>query len=378
MWRVLLFLPFLLCADWAEETLSTMTLEEKVGQLLIAPACPLRESDHWADWMRLMAECHVGNALVKQSDPESQIRFLNALQGVAKFPLLVAADYEWGLAMTMQGAMAFPRNQTLGERGDLSLIFDIGREIARQARLVGVHLNLAPVADVNNNPDNQIIGTRSFGDDPALVASCVSAYLRGFQSTGLLACAKHFPGHGDTSVDSHSALPLIPHSFERLEQIEFVPFRKAIEEGVAVIMAGHLLVPSLDAALPATLSRPCLTGCLRNTLGFKGLIVSDALNMKALTLSYSPEEIALRAREAGCDLLLYGAHRSEQVDDLMQNQIPRAFRALLFAYKEGRLDLEELDQSVLKILQAKEKLGLHRSRQIPEGVLLDLQKLTGH
>jgi beta-glucosidase-like glycosyl hydrolase len=341
-----------------------MTLEEKVGQLFVAPACPLRGEDHWRDWVRLMDECHVGNALVKQSDPESQIRFLSALQAKSPLPLIVAADYEWGLAMTMKGVMAFPRNIVLGREENRGQIFEVGKEIARQARGVGVHLNLAPVVDVNSNPENPIINTRSFGENPELVADCAAAYLQGIQSMGLLACAKHFPGHGDTAVDSHLGLPVILHDKERMDRIELAPFRRAIEEGVAVVMTGHLLVPCLDPDFPATLSRACLFDLLRKELGFEGLIISDALNMKALTCAYSPEEIALLARRAGCDLLLYGTHISPLVDDLMRDKIPRAYSALLSAYREGFLEQADLNESVLKILRAKELLGLHASREI--------------
>ena len=378
MWKFFPFFPLFLFAGWAEQTLSEMTLEEKVGQLLVAPGCSLRDVDHWEDWVHLMAECRIGNVLAKQGDPESQVRFLHFMQGLSKYPLLVAADYEWGLAMMMKTETPFPKSKVLGQIGDLDLIFETGREIARQARLVGVHLDLAPVADVNNNPDNPIIGVRSFGDDPEQVAECVSSCLRGIQSMGIYACAKHFPGHGDTNIDSHKDLPLIPHNLKRLQQVEFVPFQKAIQDGVKAIMIGHLLVPALDPYFPAPLSSACLV-YLREVLGFKGLIVSDALNMKALTKLYSVEQIALLAREAGCDLLLYGAHLLPDVDDLMKNQVPRAYRALLDAYREGLLDLAELDESVLRILHAKEEQGLHLSREIPQGVLhtqegLDLQK----
>ena len=369
MWLIFFFLPCFLCANWADETLSQMTLEEKVGQLFVAPACPMREKNHWEDWLQLFSTCRIGNVLVKQADVPSQIRFLTALQQEAKYPLLVAADFEWGLAMTMKGEMAFPRNEVLGAKGDAALIFAIGREIGRQAPLVGVHLNLAPVADVNNNPENRVIGTRSFGSDPHLVARDTLAYLQGVQSSGLLACAKHFPGHGDTNVDSHRALPCIPHSKERLDQGELVPFRQAIAGGVAAVMTGHLLVPCVDPHWPATLSFSWVTGFLRGEMGFDGLIVTDALNMEALTLAHTPEDIALLAHQAGCDLLLYGAHLSEKVDALMREQIPRAYRALLRAYQEGRFDEKRLNQSVLRILQAKERVGLALSREIPPGDL---------
>jgi len=346
-----------------------MTLEEKVGQLFVAPACPLRGEDHWQDWETLLTTCHVGNVIVKQADPKSQVKMLRSFQSRSKLPLLVMADYEWGLAMTMTEVMEFPRNAVLGQLEDVELISQVGQEIARQARGVGVHLNLAPVVDVNNNPLNPIIKTRSFGSDPKRVADCAAAWIRGFQGMGLLACAKHFPGHGDTRVDSHVGLPTIPHSLERLGQVELPPFQRAIDEGVEVVMTGHLLVPALDSEWPATLSRVCLQGVLREKMGFRGLIISDALNMKALTNQYTPEKIAYKAREAGCDLLLYGMHIAPVVDELMREQIPRAYNALLTAYKAEKLPLNELDEAVLRILKAKEKLGLHKSRDFTEVAL---------
>lgn len=364
-----LLLPWLLVASWAENTLTQMTLEEKVGQLFVAPACPLRGEDHGQDWENLLTTCHVGNVIVKQTDPKSQVKMLCTLQSKSKLPLLVAADYEWGLAMTMTEVMEFPRNAVLGQREDLELIFQVGQEIARQARGVGVHLNLAPVVDVNNNPLNPIIKTRSFGSDPKKVADCSAAWIRGFQGMGLLACAKHFPGHGDTGVDSHVGLPTIPHPLERLDQVELPPFQRAIDEGVEVVMTGHLLVPAFDPEWPATLSRVCLQKVLREKMGFQGLIVSDALNMKALTSQYTPEKIAYKAREAGCDLLLYGMHIAPVVDELMRDQIPRAYQALLTAYKAEKLPLNELDEAVLRILKIKEKLGLHKSRKFEEVAL---------
>lgn len=333
-----------------------MTLDEKIGQLFMAPACPLRGDDHWDDWMTLLNDYHVGNAILKHSDPLTQIQFLNRLQAASKYPLLVSADAEWGLAMRMSGTIAFPRNMTLGAMQNTDLIYEMGKEVGRQAKSVGIHMNLAPVADVNNNPKNPIIHTRSFGDDPYRVAECASAYSRGMQAAGLLTCGKHFPGHGDTTVDSHRDLPVIPHSLERLNTIELVPFKQLIRDGVDALMTAHLYVPCLDPVYPTTLSEAVFQKLLREEMGFQGLIVSDALNMKALADRYSVEEIAVLARKAGCDLLLYGDHIAPNIDDIMRNQIPRAFKALKKAYAEGVLDAKKLDESVLRILSAKEKV----------------------
>jgi beta-N-acetylhexosaminidase len=365
MKKFLIFLfPLFLFAS-PETTLAGMTLDQKIGQLFMAPACPARNQDHWAAWLKILKDCHVGNAIVKQSDPITQVKFLNRLQDESAIPLLISADAEWGLAMRMTNTIAFPRNMTLGAIDNIDLIYQLGVEIGRQAKLVGIHMNLAPVADVNNNPLNPVIHMRSFGEDPERVAACVSAYARGLKAGGTLACAKHFPGHGDTEVDSHRDLPVINHLLNRLEGVEFVPFKQVIDEGIDAIMTAHLYIPSIDPIFPTSLSVPCLK-IARDTLRFQGLIVSDALNMKAIAGRYSPEEIALLARKAGCDLLLYGDHIGPNVDEILHESIPRAFKALKEAYLANELDLSELDQSVLRILRAKENI----EKAIPIGNLM--------
>lgn len=368
---LILFSPFFLFAGWAEEELEKMTLEEKIGQLFVAPACPLREEEHWEDWLRLMRDMHIGNAILKHSDPVRQVEFLNRLQAESKLPLLVTADAEWGLSMRMANTVVYPRNMTLGAIADSSQIYRLGKEIARQARLVGIHMNLAPVADVNNNPKNPIIHMRSFGEHPEAVARHVSAFTRGMQVGGILACVKHFPGHGDTAVDSHHDLPFIPYGWDRLRSVELVPFQRAIEEGAAAVMSAHLHVPWIDDELPTSLSPACLKTLLRQEMGFGGLIVSDALNMSALTKHYSTGEISILARIAGCDLLLYGDHMAPNIDKLMREDIPQAYAALKKGYELGHLDLAELDESVLRILRAKEKLGIHLERALSTENLLE-------
>jgi beta-glucosidase-like glycosyl hydrolase len=265
---------------------------------------------------------------------------------------------------------------TLGAVQDLDAIYRMGREIGKEAKRVGIHLNLAPVADVNNNPRNPIIHMRSFGEDARNVADRVSAYIRGMQDEGILACAKHFPGHGDTVVDSHFDLPRIPFDQERLERVELTPFRRAIGDGVAAVMSAHLLVSALDPDRPASLSRRCLEEMLREEMEFGGLIISDALNMQALARYYSPEETAILARGAGCDLLLYGDHIDPNVDKIIHEAIPRAWNALKDAYLRKELSMDELDAAVLRLLRAKEKIGLHRCRAIPTGPVVTEEALA--
>lgn len=349
------FSPLILFASWADDRLAEMTLDEKIGQLFVMPVCPKREDGHFEDLFRLIREYHIGNVILKHSDPNTQIQFLKRLQAASKLPLLVTADAEWGLSMRMSDTIAFPRNMTLGAIQDLSLIHHLGREIGRQARIVGIHMNLAPVADVNNNPLNPVIHMRSFGEDPNHVADCVEAISKGMQESGLFTCAKHFPGHGDTNIDSHRDLPVINHSKERLESIELVPFQRAVETGVDAIMTAHLYVPAIDDQWPTSLSSSCIR-IAKEILGFKGLIISDALNMKAISLRYSPERIAYMARAAGCDLLLYGDHIDPNVNEILQDTIPRAFAALKKAYLFGDLSISELDRTVLKILEKKEHI----------------------
>jgi beta-glucosidase-like glycosyl hydrolase len=361
----LLLLPFLAWAS-PEEMLLQMTLEEKIGQLFVAPACPMLGERHFEEWQNLLSEFHIGNVIVKQADPLTQVRFLNRLQREVKHPLLVAADAEWGLAMRMKDTIAYPRNMTLGAIQEIGWIERLGREVGRQAKLVGIHMNLAPVADVNYNPKNPIIHMRSFGEDPTRVAECVAAYISGLQASGVWACAKHFPGHGDTEVDSHRDLPVIAQSIERLRAVELVPFQRAVEAGVAALMTAHLYVPDVDEVYPTSLSSSCLQ-MAREQLRFQGLIVSDALNMKAVADRYSPEEVAFLARKAGCDLLLYGDHIAPNVYQILHDTIPRAFRELKRAYLSGELSLAELDVSILRILRAKESIV----REVSEMALIE-------
>jgi beta-N-acetylhexosaminidase len=339
--KVLLFMATM---SLVASPIEKMSLDEKIGTLFMAPLCPLREEKHFEDWTRLIKEYHIGGAIMKASDPESQINCLNRIRKLSN--LLIGADAEWGLAMRMKDTMAFPKNGALGAL-DPSMIERVGKIIGQQAKRVGIHLNFAPVADVNSNPKNPIIGPRSFGSDPDKVAECVAAFIKGHQSAGVWACAKHFPGHGDTHQDSHLTLP-------RSDVIELKPFQKAIEAKVAAIMTAHLDVPQIDKTYPTSLSRACLDRLRK--MGFEGVIVSDALNMKALTLHYSPEEISVLARKAGCDLLLYGDHLSEKVDQIIREDIPKAFQALKKAYLAGDLDIKELDASVGRILKLKEAI----------------------
>lgn len=363
----LFILPLLffttLYGGWAEKTLSELTFQEKIGQLIVVPACPRYESETLRG---ILKKYHIGAILVKQGHPLKQIPFLNSLQEESKYPLLCTGDAEWGLAMRMEETLSFPKNGILGKNPEM--IEEVGMWIGKQCRQVGIHLNFAPVVDVNNNPDNPIIGIRSFGDDPKDVAKCSVSMIRGMEKGGVLTCAKHFPGHGDTDVDSHKGLPRIPHSLDHLEEVEFVPFKASIAAGVDAIMTGHLMLPALDTENPATLSPNIVTGLLQYAWGFQGLVVTDALNMKALSADYSPGEIAVKALLAGHDLLLYGAHRYDDVKMILTELIPQVIAAL------EEIPEEILDPHVLKVLKTKERLGLHLNRMtaLPDNLMEEL------
>jgi len=350
-----------LYADWAEETLASMTREEKIGQLFVVSIAPPRREGHLHHLQRFLEKYPIGGVLLKQAQPEEQVSFLNAVQKSSKHPLLTLADAEWGLGMRMRETYSYPRNLTLGAVQNLDLLREMGRQIGKQCQLVGAHLNLAPVVDINTNPENPVIHRRAFGDDPNQVALRGSALYQGMQEAGILACVKHFPGHGDTAVDSHHDLPLVPHSVDRIKAIEFVPFSHAIDGGVACVMSAHLLVPAIET-VPCTFSKALITEILQKELGFQGLVITDALNMKALTNYYEKGEVGLRAFLAGHHILLYGSHRDEVVDAILDEFVPEAFNAIL----DAEISEQELDKRVLKILKTKECLGLHENRFVLE------------
>ncbi|HSW87293.1 MAG TPA: glycoside hydrolase family 3 N-terminal domain-containing protein [Rhabdochlamydiaceae bacterium] len=352
-------------ASWAEKTLESMTLDEKIGQLFIVPACPLRDDGHLADIKNMITQYHIGGVILKQADPEKQVTLINTLQNQSGLPLLCVMDAEWGLGMRMQNMISFPKNLTLGAIQNKEMLHTLGKEIGRQCKKVGGHVNLAPVVDVNSNPYNPIIHMRSFGESPDRVAECAVSLMQGMQEAGILACAKHFPGHGDTIVDSHVDLPVVSHSLERLERVEFYPFQKMIQAGVDSVMTGHLFVPSCESkqGCPATLSAKITTDLLKNKLGFEGVVFTDALNMKALTNHFSTGEIALNALRAGNDFLVYGDHIAPNIDRILQIDVPEAIHGIKKAYEEGTISKAELDGHVLKILKLKERLHLPENRE---------------
>ena len=357
---------------WAETTLLQMSLEEKVGQVLFTTyhgSFTPTDSEAYAQMMHDVNELHVGGFInITHGSPLGIVKsqayptavLTNQLQTKSKLPLLIGADFERGTAMRLDEGTSFPTAMALAAAGNPKDAYTMGKITALEARAVGIQWIYAPDADVNNNPGNPIINTRSFGEDPAQVSEFVSEFIRGVQENGGLATAKHFPGHGDTAGDSHIDLPVIKADRERLEHLEFVPFRAAIAAGVGSVMTGHLAVPALepDANTPATLSSRILTDVLRKELGFEGLVVTDAMDMGGITVRFAPGDAAVRAFLAGADALL------------MPPVPDAAYDALLAAAKSGQITQERLDASVRRILLAKAKLGLNSNR------LVDLDALN--
>lgn len=360
---------------WVERTLASLSLEQKVGQLLAVrlDSTPLSsDSDTYDALVRLVHDIHAGHVVafggtepapdvllnptygtIILGQPSSLAVTLNRLQAVAPIPLLVAADFEWGAGMRIGGATRFPRAMAFGAAGDERLATEAGRITAIESRAMGVHVNFAPVADVNNNPRNPVINIRSFGEDPARVAALVAASVRGQAAGGVLTTLKHFPGHGDTDVDSHLGLPIIARERARLDAVELPPFVAGVAAGADAVMVAHIELPALDPEkIPATFSRAIVTGLLREQMKFAGLIYSDAMRMDAIAEMVPPGEAALRAVRAGIDVVI-------------DSPDPKAaFDAIKAAAEKGELPRAHLDASVRRVLVAKARLGLHRTRAV--------------
>lgn len=344
-------------AKWVRKVLSQMTIEEKIGQLMICPYSGRflnRESEEMKSLESLVVKRKIGGLILYGGNVYETAYLTNRLQKLAEIPLLISSDLERGLGNQIEGATQFPPLMALGAIGSEEKAYLMGKVTAAEARAIGIHLTYAPVADVNINPDNPIINVRSLGESPEQVSRLATAFIRGCQDNALLATAKHFPGHGDTDLDSHSELPTIKADLERLEKVELYPFRKAIEAGVSVIMSSHLYLPALDPTpyLPASLSPLILTELLRKKLEFKGLIVTDAMDMGGITTHYSPEEAALNAVQAGADLILKSPQPEEVIEYLIE------------AVKRGELSESRINASVKRILEAKAKLGLHINKLV--------------
>lgn len=335
------------CRHWVDSVMNKLSFKEKVGQLFIYTIAPI-DTKRNLELLHEAVETHkVGGLLFSGGKMQTQVELTNRAQKQAKVPVMITFDGEWGLAMRLRGTPVFPRNMVLGCIRDNQLIYEYGSEVARQCRQIGVQVNFAPVADVNINPKNPVINTRSFGEEPVQVADKVIAYAYGLEGGGVLSVCKHFPGHGDTDVDSHKALPVLPFTRERLDSVELYPFKKAIRAGLGGMMVGHLQVPVIEpvGGLPSSLSRNVVYDLLTDELAFKGLIFTDALAMKGVS---GNGHVSLQALKAGNDMVLAPRNLKEEIP------------AVLEAVEKGELAREDIENKCRKVLTYKYVLGLKK------------------
>lgn len=333
---------------WVDSVMAQMTIDEKIAQLFMVAGYSSKSQDNSAQVLLLVKKYGIGGVIFFQGGPKSQIQITNRLQLNSKIPLLIGMDAEWGPAMRLDSIIRFPRQMMLGALQNDSLVYQMGCAIASQLKRLGVQINFAPVVDVNNNPNNPVINTRSFGENKINNSNKGIAYMQGLQNNGILACAKHFPGHGDTDQDSHATLPSVLYDKERLDSIELYPFRQLINAGVASVIVAHLQVPALthSTKLPTSLSEDVVTELLQNKLGHKGLIFTDAMNMKGVSTYRSPRRVNALALMAGNDVLLF------------PEEIPESIEKIKRYVNRGRISMESLDAKCRKVLTAKYLSGV--------------------
>ena len=339
---------------WVDSILNSMTIDQKMGQLFMIQAYSNLDTVHENKIKEMIQKYHVGNLIFMQGTPSKQVQLTNTYQSLSKIPLMIGFDGEWGLDMRLQNTYKFPWNMTLGAIQDNTLIRKFGEHLGRHAKRVGIHVNFAPVVDINTNPLNPIIGNRSFGEDKQNVTQKAIAFSQGMQSEGVLANAKHFPGHGDTATDSHLKLPVLTFDRQRLDSVELYPYKRVFDAGMASVMTAHLSIPVLESnpKLPTSLSPSVVTDLLKEELGFLGLIFTDGLNMKGAADYSSSAEIDLAAVLAGNDVLL------------IPQDVPATISLMKNSIQTGVLSPERIDESVRKILLAKYKVGLHLHKPI--------------
>ena len=339
---------------WVDSVFSSLSPKERLGQLFMVAAYSNKDLKHVKEIKELIVNYNIGGLIWMQGGPLRQGQIANYYQSIAKTPLLYSIDGEWGLAMRLDSTPRYPKQMTLGAIQNDSLIYQMGRQIARECKRLGIHVNFAPVADVNNNPLNPVIGMRSFGEDKYKVAQKAYMYMQGLQDEHVMANGKHFPGHGDTDSDSHKTLPLIPHSRQRLDSLELYPFQYLFDRGLGSVIVAHLNVPVLDTTKnrASTLSPNIVTGLLKTEMGFKGLVFTDALNMKGVINSKIPGEVDMKALLAGNDVLLFSS------------DVIKAIEQIEKAIKEGKISQTEIDERCKKILKAKYWCGLNVKQEI--------------
>jgi beta-N-acetylhexosaminidase len=340
---------------WIDKTLKSMTLDEKIGQLFF-PAST--SPDRTLEWIQ---KYHIGGLWFARVEAKKIAEDLNAFQRASKYPILVTVDFEKGAGTYVDGATDLPINMALGASRDPKLVYEAAKLTAKEAHALGVHLNYAPVLDVNNNPKNPVINTRSFGEDPKLVATLAAAAIRGYQDNGLLATGKHFPGHGNTGTDTHAKIGVIGSSPQEFDSIELYPYKEVLRKAKpSSIMSAHLWIQSVDTdTVPATLSKKVMTGILRDRLKFDGLVLTDAMVMGGITTRYPFGVATVKALQAGCDVILF------------PGDLERGFNAIREAIKSGELTEQRIDESVRRILRLKTKVGLQKYRPT------DIDKIPG-
>ncbi len=349
-------------ARWVRKTIEKLSLEEKVGQMLCLGFYGdyiNQTSETWTKYKHWVEDLKVGGLAIYRGDVYETAHMMNSLQASSDIPLLIAANLEKGLGNQMEGATLFPPVMSIGATGSEELSYQMGKITALEARAVGIHMAYFPVVDVNINPDNPIINTRSFGENPKDVGRLAAAYIKGCQEYGLIATAKHFPGHGDTEQDSHNALATVQADMNRMTTVELYPFQMAIDVEVHAVMSAHISIPVLDPTpnLPATLSKPIMTDYLRGKMGFRGLIVSDSMGMGGITTLYPQDKAAVLAVNAGVDIILLTPEPEIVLFSLVE------------AVKSGQISEARIDDSVKRILQAKARMGLHKERYVDVSIL---------
>ncbi|MBP6624904.1 MAG: glycoside hydrolase family 3 C-terminal domain-containing protein, partial [Chitinophagaceae bacterium] len=340
--------------NWVDSIYASLSIEQKIGQLFMVAAYSGGEKYNQPLIEKLIRENGIGGLIFMQGTPPAQATQTNLYQHLSKTPLLIAMDAEWGLGMRLTGVRDMPRQIMLGAMKDSTLVYKMASAIANQCRRLGVHVDFAPVVDINNNPNNPVINFRSFGENKYKVANYALQYMRGLQDNGIMACGKHFPGHGDTETDSHKDLPEINKSLAELKNLELYPFQSMIDNGIQSMMVAHLQVPALDKKVntPTTLSNNTITNLLKNDMHFKGLVFTDALNMQGIAKYYTPGDIDLKAFQAGNDVLLFS------------QDVPTGVEKIKDALDEGLISTARLEESVKKILLAKYQAGLYSFKNI--------------
>ncbi len=344
---------------YADSLYAKLSIDERIGQLYIVALYTNKDQNHISGVRKLVEQERIGGIILMQDDAEQEIALVNEFQKKSRVPMLFGMDAEWGLYQRIKTAHKFPWAMTLGAIQDDNLVYEMASKIAEDAKKMGIYWNFAPVVDVNTNPKNPIIGNRSFGSDVQNVIAKSLAYAQGLQDNGVLAAIKHFPGHGDTDVDSHLDLPVVKHSLERLNKIELAPFKALMDKKIGGAMIAHLYVPQLEKGknIPASISYDIVTNLLKNKFRYEGLVITDALNMNAVAKKYPAGELDLRAFKAGNDVLLFS------------QDVPTGKKLIKEALQKGEISEKRLEESVKKILKTKYLLGLQNLRPLSsEGI----------